>query len=163
MFLFFSPTVYVRTLVVEQEEKESKGPARSSQLLEISSLHPIRPNKSRAFTTAPLPARHCRRRRWRGGATIVRGAIQVGTRAAAVAEYSKERLCDVFPKKLGKPTGIVNRGVCKVVPSRHHHHLCENQPCMLTLLSTILFFQTAIPTTTTTTAERHDLTRVTLL
>ena len=59
---------------------------------------------------------------------------------------------------------VVNRGVCKVVPSRHHHHLCENQPCMLTLLSTILFFQTAIPTTTTTTtAERHDLTRVTLI
>ena len=150
------------TLVVEQKEKESKGLGSTSQLLEISFLHPIRPNKSGAFTTAPLPARHChcRRRRWRG-ATIVRGAIQVGTRAAAVAEYSKERLCDVFPKKLGKPTGIVNRGVCKVVPSRHHHHLCENQPCMLTLLSTILFFQTAIPTTTT--AERHDLTRVTLL
>ena len=79
------------TLVVEQKEKESKGPARSIQLLEISFLHPIRPNKSRAFTTAPLPARQCRRRRWRRrGATIVRGAIQVGTRAvAAVAEYSK--------------------------------------------------------------------------
>ena len=80
-------------------------PASSSQLLEISFLHPIRPNKSRAFTTTRC-CRHC----WRGVA-IVRGAIQVGARAAAAAEYSKERLCNVFPKKLGKPTGSEQRGL----------------------------------------------------
>ena len=149
------------TLVVEQKEKESKGLASTSQLLEISFLHPIRPNKSGAFTTAPLPARHChcRRRRWRG-ATIVRGAIQVGTRAAA-AEYSKERLCDVFPKKLGKPTGSEQRGLQSRAESPSSSSVWKPTVHANSPFYYPFFFQTAIPTTTT--AERHDLTRVTLI